>query len=280
MTTPLSEVGLPAKPLTFFMNMTKFRCLLICFVPLLSVAQSPVSTRLSAGVDLGAGFRSEQVSPSLMYYQLLSVTRQKFLSVGWNLAFRTNYASNIDYITAPAELTRGGKTGFFALGAPLVPGNLDTLRMSSASGTSLNLGIRAQIHLKYVDIGASADLVGLTVGRTRIGQYMSSTGSFVAGTYRVGGADSTARFTGTNTSQSASPTIANLQLLGDNAIGTLATEVYARVWLGQRIGVKVGYQWLISEYTTSVKNVAADNNNRFRSRSGLTYVAVTFPFFQ
>ncbi len=244
----------------------------------MAAAQGPVSTRLSSGLDIGTGFRQEQISPSIAYYQLLNVTRQKLLSLGWTATLRANYASNVDYITAPANLSRGGKTGFYALGAPLIAGNLDTLRMSSASGTSLNLGIRAQIHLKYVDIGATADLLGITIGRNRIGQYISSTGSFVVGT-SAAGTDSTARFTGGHVSQTAAPTIANLQLLGDNSIGTLATEVYARVLLGQRFGVKVGYQWLITEYTASVKNVV-DDNNRFRSRSGLTYVAVTIPFFR
>jgi hypothetical protein len=258
------------------MTMNTLRILFICLLPLLSVAQSPVSTRLSAGVDLGAGFRPQQISPSLSYYQLLNVTRYKALSIGWTATLRTFYASNVDYITAPAELSRGGKTGFAALGAPLVASRLDTLRMSSASGTSLNFGVRAQIHLKFVDIGVSADILGITLGRNRIGQYLSSTGSFVTG---KSGVDSIGRFAGPYLNQTAKPTIANLQLLGDNSIGTLATEVYARVLLGQRFGVKVGYQWLMTEYTASVRN-AVDDNNRFRSRSGLTYVAVTIPFFQ
>lgn len=256
--------------------MTILRIVLICLLPLLSVAQSPVSTRLSAGVDLGAGFRPGQVSPSLSYYQLLKVTKQKLIAIGWTATFRTFYGSNVDYITAPAEISRGGNTGFNALGASLVASRLDTLRMSSASGTSLNLGVRAQINLKYVEIGASADILGLTLGRNRIGQYISSTGTFATG---KSGVDSIARFAGPYVSQTAKPTLANFQLLGDNSIGTLATEVYARVLVGQRLGVKVSYQWLMTEYTASIRNLA-DDNNRFRSRSGLVYVGLTFPFFR
>ncbi|MEZ0486296.1 hypothetical protein [Fibrella aquatica] len=252
--------------------------LCICLMPLLSVAQSPVSTRLSSGVDLGAGFGKDHISPSLSYYQLLTITKTKVLSVGWTANFRTNYLSNADYITAPANLSRGGKTGFFALGAPLIPANLDTLRMSSASGTSFNLGVRAQVRIKFLEIGASADIVGITLGRRRTGQYLSSTGAYSLGT-SVSGADSVQRFTGSYVNQSAKPTIANLQLLGDNSIGTLATEVYIRAIVGQRLGVKVGYQWMMTEYTTSVTNTV-DDNRRFRSRSGLTYVGVTFPFFR
>jgi hypothetical protein len=148
--------------------------------------------------------------------------------------------------------------------------------MASASGTSFNLGLRAQINLKYVEIGASADILGLTLGRNRIGQYLSSTGTFATG---KSGIDSIAQFAGPYVSQTAKPTLVNFQLLGDNSIGTLATEVYARLLLGQRFGIKVGYQWLRTEYTASIRNLA-DDNNRFRSRSGLTYVALTIPFFR
>ena len=250
--------------------------LFVCCVPLHSLAQSPVSTRISSGLDVGAGFRREQISPSLSYYQLLSVTREKFLSVGWMATFRTFYAGDVNYLTAPARLSRE-KTGFSALGAPLIAGNLDTLSLASASGTSLNLGVRAEIHFKFLDIGASADILGITLGRKRIGQYRSSTG-YVLGKSSAG-ADSTVRFAGGNVNQTARPTVANLQLLGDNAIGTLATEVYVRARVNQRYGIKVGYQWLLTEYTASVTN-SVDGNNRFRSRSGLTYVAVTIPFFK
>ena len=195
--------------------------------------------------------------------------------MGWMATFRTFYASDVNYLTAPAKLSRG-KTGFYALDAPLIPANLDTLTMASASGTSLNLGVRAEIHVSIFDIGASADILGITLGRTRVGKYRSSTGLFV-GTSRAG-ADSLHRFTGGNVNQSAKPTIANLQLLGDNSVGTLATEMYVRARVSQRCGIKAGYQWLTTEYTTSTTNTV-DGNSRFRSHSGLMYVAVTIPFF-
>ncbi|MEZ0538828.1 hypothetical protein [Fibrella arboris] len=257
--------------------MNNLRFLLFCLLPLASFAQSPVSTRIRSGVDIEAGFRQDQISPSLSYYQLLNIGERKRFAIGWTTSFRTFYASNVTYTTAPAYISRGGKSGIYALGAPLVPQNLDTLRMASASGTSLNFGIRAQFHLKFIEIGASADLLGITIGKNRIGQYVSSTGYFAGKS--VAGADSIIRFTGSNVAQTAKPTIANVQLLGDNTIGTIATEVYAKVLLAQRFGVKVGYQWLTTEYTASVKNVV-DNNNRFRSHSGLTYVGITIPFFQ
>lgn len=69
-----------------------------------------------------------------------------------------------------------------------------------------------------------------------------------------------------------------MRLLGDNDIGTLNTEVYARVKISQRFGVKLGYQWLTTEMTMQNRDVVADNN-RFRHRAGLYYVALTLPVF-
>lgn len=249
-------------------------CLLFsCLLPFWSLAQSPVATRISSGIDLGAGFRSGQISPSLTYYQLLNVTKDRSFSIGWTAAFRTFYASNVDYTTAPAYLRRGGKSGFYALGAPLAPAYIDTLQMPSASATSLNLGARVQFRVSLFEIGASADLLGITLGRSRVGKYTSSSGYYLAETATK--VEQAFPFTGDAVNQSARPTVANIQLLGDNAIGTLATEVYGRVKVSQGVGIKVGYQWLSTEYTTSVRN-GADGNDRFRSRSGLTYVGLTF----
>ena len=267
----------------FFSTMRKLTYLLFACLPICAIAQAPVSSRLSSGMEVGASFKSNVLSPSATYYQLLNLTQNKMLSIGWTSTFRTFYADNLDYTTAPAYLSRGGKTGFYALGAPLVPGNLDTLRMGSASGTSLNFGARIQLRFGPVELGASADILGLTLGRTRVGQYLSQNGYF--NVKAASGKDSTAFFRKgangvDNRVQSAKPTTANLQLLGDNSLGTLATEVYAKVLINQRIGVKFGYQWVTTEYTTSVRNAGADNNNRFRNRTGgMPYVALAFPFF-
>lgn len=233
-------------------------------------------------MEIGASFKSNVLSPSATYYQLLNLTENKMLSIGWTSTFRTFYADNLDYTTAPAYLTRGGKTGFYALGAPVIAANLDTLRMSSASGTTLNFGARLQLRLGPVELGASADILGLTLGLTRVGQYLSQNGYYTVKS--ASNRDSTAFFVkGSNgvnaTQQSAKPTIANLQLLGDNSLGTLATEVYAKVLISQRLSIKLGYQWVTTEYTTSIRN-EADDNRRFRNRTGgMPYIAVAFPFF-
>lgn len=261
------------------MCMKQITAILFCLITTHSIAQyqGPVSSRINSGMDVGVGFRQNQVSPSLSYYQLLNITKSKSFAIGWTATFRTNYASNIDYITAPAELSRG-RTGIYAIGAPYKLNQIDTLRMASASNTSFNFGIRAQFRYRFLEIGASADLLGLTIGRTRTGRYLSQNGYYYRGQTASGADSLMTTFQGAYADQSAKPSRVNLQLLGDNSYGTLATEVFARAHVSQRMAVKVGYQWLSTEYTTSVTN-KVDGNNRFRNTSGLTYLAITFPFF-
>lgn len=249
----------------------------LLFVSLHTLAQSPVSARLSSGYDLGMAYSTNKYNPSFAYYQLINLGERKLFSLGWTARLGAFYGDNISYYTAPARLTRG-KTGLGALSSPLLVNNIDTVRYDYVTMTSLNIGIRAQVNLGRLELGASVDLLGFTFGKSRTGRYKSSSGQFRL--YKASGADSTtAYFQGTNTFQSSRPSKVNLRLLGDNDMGTLATEVYARVRVSQRIGVKLGYQWLTTETTLSNRDIIADNN-RFRNRSGMGYLALTFPVFQ
>ncbi|GAB3992670.1 hypothetical protein GCM10028807_26050 [Spirosoma daeguense] len=256
--------------------MKKILVTLLTLVSVSSFAQSPVAARLSSGYDVGMAYSAQHYNPSIAYYQLLHVGNRKLFALGWNFRVGAFYGDNLNYYTAPARLTRE-KTGFAALGAPLVEKNIDTIRYDYVSMTSVSFGIRGQINLGIVQLGASADLLGLTLGKSRIGRYKSSTGQFAIKS--ASGNDSTTTyFQGTNTFQKTSPSTLNVRLLGDNDIGTLATEVYARVYISQRIAVKAGYQWLTTETNAVNRDVVADNN-RFRHRAGMGYLALTFPLF-
>ena len=232
--------------------------LLLTFFSVASFAQSPVSARLNAGVDIGAGFKSHQLAPSIAYYQLLNVGEKKLLSVGYAVKFGTFYAQNLAYTTAPNRA------------------DVDTVSFANVSMTNLNLGLRAEVNLGPVTLGATADVLGFGFGRNRTGRYQSSAGKFIIPS--SAGKDSLLTFQGTNASQSASPTNVNLRLFGDNNIGTLSSEIYARLKFNQQIGLKVGYQWLTTEMSVRNRDVVADNN-RFRNRTNYPYVALTFFVF-
>lgn len=256
--------------------MKKLLVTLFTLFSIASFAQSPVAARIGSGYELGMGFAKNKYLPSLTYYQLINLGERKIFSLGWTARLGSFYGNNVDYYTAPARLTRG-KTGFSALGAPLVPANIDTINYNFVNSISLNLGIRAQVNLGIVQLGASADLVGITLGGKRTVKYQSSTGQYIVRSST--GADSLhVPFQGASAYQQATPSKYAVRLLGDNDIGTLLTEVYARVRISQRIGIKVGYQWLTTESKVDNRDVVSDNN-RFRNRSQLTYVAISLPIF-
>jgi hypothetical protein len=250
---------------------------LLFFLPLLTlpaVAQRSVSSRVQSGLDAGFAFTKANYAPSLTYFQLLNIGNRRLLSVGWTARLAKYYGDNLNFYTAPARLSRGA-TGFEALGSSLKSANIDTVRFDYVTNTAVNFGIRAEVHLGPVDLGGSADILGLAFGKTRIGRVITSSGS-----YKVKGAkaDSTVYFTGDNRYQRTRPTGINLRLLGDNDYGNLATEVYARIHINPRLAIKGGYQWQTAEmYFRDIS--PTDGNKRYRHRVGMPFLAVTFPFF-
>ena len=262
--------------MTNFARMKKMLAVLTAFVTSQSFAQSPVAARLQSGYDLGMAYSTGNYNPSAAYYQLINIGDRKLFAVGWNVRLGAFYGDNLNYYTAPARLTRE-KTGFSALGAPLLIRNIDTVRYDYVTMTSANVGVRAQVNLGRLTIGASADLLGLTFGKKRIGRYKSSTGQYAI--QGISGKDSTTIFfQGANTFQSSRPSVLNIRLLGDNDRGTLSTEIYARYIINQQFGIKVAYQFLTTETTVANRDVIADNN-RFRHRANMAYIALTLPVF-
>ncbi|CCH51176.1 hypothetical protein BN8_00090 [Fibrisoma limi BUZ 3] len=256
--------------------MRKILVALLTTIALHSYAQSPVASRLRGGFDVGLAIKNDYYNPSITYYQLINLGDQRLFSLGWTGRLGAFYGDNLNYYTAPARLTRG-QAGLGSLGKSLLVQNIDTVRFDYVTMTSFNLGLRAQFNFGPVEVGASADLLGITLlRRYRTGRYRSSTGAFTA-------VDSLNRevqkpFQGPDAFQRARAQRWNLRLLGDNDYGMLATEVYARVRINQRFAVKAGYQWLTTEMVVDNRDVVADNN-RFRNRTGFPYIALTLPIF-
>ncbi|GAB3892713.1 hypothetical protein GCM10028803_05840 [Larkinella knui] len=255
--------------------MRKIVTLVFILISAVAFSQTPTSVRISSGLDVGAAFKKDYVVPSLTYYELLNLDANRIFSIGWTAKLNTFYGDNLNYTTAPAKLTRE-KSGFAALSAPLVPANLDTMRFDLVTATAINFGLRAQIRLGPVEIGAGADLLGVGFGKSREGRYRSSTGRFE-------GADTSGKAINLSfqlhPKQYAQPQRFNARLLGDNDLGSLSTEVYVRLKVLERLGVKAGYQWITTEMRASNVNID-DDNQRFRNRASMAYVALTFPFYK
>ncbi|GAB3934617.1 hypothetical protein [Larkinella terrae] len=255
--------------------MRKIVTALFTFLTIVAYSQTPTSSRLSSGVDVGAAFKNDYLVPSITYYEMLNVGKEQLFSIGWTVKLNTFYGDNLNYTTAPAKLTRE-KTGFAALSAPIVPANLDTMRFDWVTATAVNFGLRAQVRVGPIEVGAGADLLGIGFGKNREGRYRSSTGRFTA-TNTAGTVD-TVSFRA-SPKQFAQPQRINARLLGDNDLGSLSTEVYVRLRVMRRLGVKGGYQWITTEMRSSTVNID-DKNQRFRNRASMAYVALTFPFFK
>ncbi len=255
--------------------MRVFYTILFAIIPLVSFSQSQFNNRISKGIDLGIGFKNDHTAPSFTYYELLNLGRQEVFSLGWTFRAGGVYGKNVDYITAPARLTRG-ETGLAALTADVRPSYIDTLRFDRTSQSMFNVGLTARIKLGPVELGGSADLLGFALGRLRSAKILSSKGGYYVDTASED--DSLIYFAPKHTAQSAHPRSINVRLLGDNDRGSLATEVYARFLITKRIGVKVAYQWLTTEMKL-VQDRTLDGNLRYRNRAAMPYVALSFPMF-
>lgn len=74
--------------------------------------------------------------------------------------------------------------------------------------------------------------------------------------------------------QSGRPTTLNLLLVGDNDIGSLNSNFSLRYLVHEKWQVQAGYQFLFTEFTT--KAVLANDNDRFRRKSGLLMLGVQY----
>ena len=255
--------------------MKRYLLVILTLLTLPAFAQQSASSRVQSGLDAGFAFKKDNYVPSFTYFQLLNIGDKRLLSVGWTARLAKFHGDNLNFYTAPARLTRGA-TGFEALGPALELANIDTVRFDYMTNTSFNFGVRVEVHLGPVDLGGSADILGLAIGKTRIGRVISSSGAFRANETSK---DSAAVFfTGERQLQRTRPTGVNIRLLGDNDFGNLATEVYVRVHINKRLAIKGGYQWQTAEmYFRDIDPI--DGNKRYRHRVGMPFLALTFPFF-
>jgi len=226
-------------------------------------AQAQPENRLVAGFDIGGGWKEKAGVVSGQYNQYLKIDRKGILQVGWGVRGTRFMGKEQNFITAPASLTRG-KSGLGAIGAPLILRQIDTLQLRS-SITSFNFNLGFQVSLGgRIDIGVNTDLLGLAFGTRRSGYYSGSRGYNKVDSLNLH-----------KTSQQARPSSLGFRLLGDNTIGNLHTELYARLHITQQIGLKVSYLFTVNEYQTD--RTLTDDNRRFRLRSPMIYVGLYLP---
>lgn len=245
---------------------THFTLLVYFSLPFISTfSYAQIFNPIRTGIDIGAAANDKSYNVGFLYNQYLKVDRKGIFQVGWGIRGSQLQTNTLAYTTAPSKLTKG-KSGM-ALNAPIALKNIDTLQIRTGI-TSFNFNVAVQISLfDRLDIGANADILGLALGTRRSGFYLGSSGFSKVDSLNLH-----------RTYQGASPTGLAIQLPGDHLKGTLNSELFARLRFTEKVAVKVSYMLAVSEYKTD--NVLVDDNQRFRLRSKMFYIGISFPINQ
>jgi hypothetical protein len=220
-------------------------------------------SRRESHIGLAANVGKQNFASALSWSHEYGLGKSKRFKIGYGLRLTSFWGVDQDYITAPAKFT-SGKESFAALFTENIAANLDTVRFPRAQFNSVNAVIYLAYTLPFakdkLDLGVNIDAIGFSFGSQKGGVYRNS--SVV----------------------NASPTRFNILLISDSDRGTLNSEWYIRYWISQRWAVKVGYEFLFTEYTTEQKIQTVpgfrEANDRFRNKSSMLMVGVQFAPFR
>jgi hypothetical protein len=238
--------------------------IIVLLSSLVSYSQLRYRDNLYLDVAVSASTKEFSGAISLNHLGPISKRFPKVIA-GYGLRFTGFVAANQYYTTAPSKYTSPIQNPGTIFSRTLVE-NIDTITTATASTYSLN----AVVHLQYnfhprFAAGFNIDLAGVSLGPTSQFNVISST--FDSGQSPV---------------VSGSATRFNLLLTSDNDIGSLNSEFYLRYILNNRIGLRAGYTFLFSEYTTEQKlsfDQGRINNDRYRLKAGMFLLGVSYrPF--
>jgi hypothetical protein len=238
------------------MKKTIFICLFL-FAGISVQAQYFKDSYVDAAVSLG----SQQFGGSLSWYKLHGLGEKKKFKIGYGLRFTTFHGTDLEYITAPANITSKSQS-IAALFTETIEANLDTLLLQKPSTYFLN----ASIHLQYdpfekFGVGFNIDALGVTFGNKQNGTYTSNKKTSLA---------------------PSTPTAFNALLISDSDRGSLNSEFYLVYRLSNKIALRAAYTFLFSEYTTDQKvQTFPEPNDRFRTKASMFTVGISFrPFMK
>lgn len=215
--------------------------------------------------DFALTGNSSVFAPALSYTQMFGIGKAKRFRIGYGVRLTSFFKHNLEARTAPAKFT-SGSTSFGALFADDIVSNIDTLFLPNAQVNSLNLSINLQYALsKKLEVGFNIDATGYSFGASQTGELISKKNK--------------RKFADGTTTSSATPGGLNLLLVSDSDIGNLNSEVYARYWATEKIGIRAGFSFLFTEYTSDKKVTLPDGqNNRWRYKSLTPMIAISYRF--
>jgi hypothetical protein len=237
--------------------------LLVSFVTFKISAQGLDKSYKTLDLALAGG---NGFSPALSYTKMFGIGKSNRFKLGYGIRL-TSFFSNTatDFRTAPAKLT-SNSASFVALFSDDIVANIDTFKLKTVQSNALNISINLQYAFSQkLEVGFNIDALGVTFGGKQTGDIVSvrNKRKFVDGT----------------TQSMASPSGLNVLLVSDSDIGSLNSELYGRYWVSDKIGIRAGMSFQFVEYMAD-KNVKVntDENNRWRYKSLLPMIAVSYKF--
>ncbi len=215
--------------------------------------------------DLALGGGKGGFSPAISFTQMWGVGKSKRLQLGYGVRVTSYFGGATDFRTAPAKFT-SGSSSFSALFADDIVANIDTFRVKEFQTFALNFSVNIQYALsKKLDIGFNIDATGKTWGTTVTGDLISTKNK--------------RKFQDKSTNSPANPETWNFLLISDSDIGSLNSEVYARYWATDKIGIRTGVSYQFVELTTEKKvEINGALNGTWRTKSLMPIVAVSYRF--
>jgi len=212
-------------------------------------AQNPTLPKKESNLDLALGMgENSSFSYALSWNTSYGMFSSNKFRLGYGIRFSGFTGSELNYITAPADLTGDDNT-------------IDTLLVNSPR----TMGLSALVNLQYqfsskFKLGFNIDAIGLGFGSTDNSRFISS--------------ENTGQYPETI---EASPSTFNLLLGGDNDLGQIKSEFYIAYALSEKTWLRGGMDMTFSEYTSSQE--LTNNNDRFRYKPVLVFLAISYnPF--
>jgi hypothetical protein len=203
-------------------------------------------SKAQSHVEVGSGFGGEAISPVASFHKNWELGSKKKFVVGTGLRYTGFFGKDVNFTSAPNDLA-------------IDPINVDTLLGASPTINSLNVLINLGFNVsEKIQIGFNIDAIGFSFGPTGTPSYIKN---------------------GVSTTSEASPTSPNILLVGNNDKGSLNSHFYGKLNLSEKIGVKIAYQYLFNELTTStIVQSIPSANDRFRVKSGQVFIGLNYNF--
>jgi hypothetical protein len=237
------------------------KCILLITATFIFLQLSAQKSIIDKSASFTTAFGSSNFSASLAYQHLWKPGKKKKFGIGTGVRFTSYFGSNQYFTTAPAKLT-SGQTGPGVFFADDIVVNIDSVLLKKAQLNALNVSVNFTYNIyKKITLGFNIDAIGFTFGGKQNGSYLANNGA---------GSATTAR-----------PTSFNLLLISDNDLGSLNSEFYGQYQINNKWGVKAGFQFLFTEYTTATKiqtTPDGQKNDRFRFKSTALSIGVTHKF--